>query len=86
MKCIFQFNFLSISVNTCKRDPLNFGPIRMCKIIIILSVKIVWYTQWREARGWTSNGAKGQVIIPIIVKTVLIQIEFTLKRGNTRCL
>lgn len=44
------------------------------------------YTQWREARGWTSNGAKGQVIIPIIVKTVLIQIEFTLKHGNARCL
>lgn len=37
-------NFLSISVNTCKRDPLNFGPIRMCRIITILSVKIVWYS------------------------------------------
>lgn len=34
-----QFNFLSISVNTCKRDPLNLGPIRMCRIITILSVK-----------------------------------------------
>lgn len=37
-------NFLSISVNTCKRDPLNLGPIRMCRIITILSVKIVWYS------------------------------------------
>lgn len=37
-------------INFCeKRDLLNLGPIRLCKLLTISSFKIVWYTLLREA-------------------------------------